>query len=42
MNIMFKTDGKIYIKLAENLEEGSFVSVRITDAQDYDITGVLE
>ena len=37
-----ETDGKVYIKLAEGLQEGSFVRVRITDAQDYDITGVLE
>lgn len=37
-----ETDGQVYIKLADGLEVGSFVRVRIVDAQDYDITGVLE
>lgn len=35
-----ETDGKVYIKLADGLEPGQFVRVRITDAQDYDVTGV--
>lgn len=35
-----ETDGKVYIKLADGLEPGQFVRVRITDAQDYDMTGV--
>ena len=35
-----ETDGKVYIKLADALEPGQFVRVRITDAQDYDVTGV--
>jgi ribosomal protein S12 methylthiotransferase len=37
-----ETDGKVYIKLADGLEIGSFVKVRIVDAEDYDVTGVLE
>ncbi len=37
-----ETDGKVYVKLADGLEIGSFVRVRIVDAQDYDVTGVLE
>ena len=35
-----ETDGKVYIKLADGLEPGQFVRVRIIDAQDYDVTGV--
>ena len=35
-----ETDGKVYIRLADGLEPGQFVRVRITDAQDYDVTGV--
>ena len=35
-----ETDGKVYIKLADNLEIGSFVNVEIVDAEDYDVTGV--
>lgn len=35
-----ETDGKVYIKLADGLEIGSFVNVRIVDAEDYDVTGV--
>ena len=36
-----ETDGKVYIKLADGLEIGSFVNVEIVDAEDYDVTGVL-
>ena len=36
-----ETDGKVYIKLADGLEIGSFVMVEIVDAEDYDVTGVL-
>lgn len=35
-----ETDGKVYIKLADGLEIGSFVNVQIVDAEDYDVTGV--
>ena len=36
-----ETDGKVYVKLAENLEPGQFVKVKIVDAMDYDVVGVL-
>ena len=35
-----ETDGRVYIKLADGLEVGSFVQVKIVDAEDYDVTGV--
>lgn len=35
-----ETDGKVYIKLADSLEIGSFINVQIVDAEDYDVTGV--
>lgn len=35
-----ETDGKVYIKLADGLEIGSFVNVQIVDAEEYDVTGV--
>lgn len=34
-------DGKVYIKLAQDLQVGSFVDVEIVAADDYDVTGVL-
>ena len=36
-----ETDGRVYIKLCDDLEIGSFVKVRITDAEEYDVTGVI-
>lgn len=36
-----ETDGRIYIELAENLQPGQIVPVRLTKALDYDMMGVL-